>query len=492
MKLLVKIIAVALVLTMGTTAFAAKAQTDHERAVESWKKKDYKEFKKHASNFLINYPKHDYRSNIDYRIGKAMAYLGEYKQAVEHLYKVAEKYRYSPHGLMARDDAKLIESAAETQKKALDAYFKADEIKIHITAQLKAKEHETLKDAFDKVSQMDELSGLLAARVAYEVAITETRELKREYTFNYPKIKAEMLIGIWDTFEAEHEGEPIAFKGFIQKLRIYAWLAEPFGRSQKNKPRISFFDRAIALAKEGLKGEKNEQNRRLLRYRLAKLLKEKQFALYVIDVTRSFRVLRETMEVYEDLLADSGDWYFAMDIVSDMVDLKCLVNQFDDAKRFAFDQEKNYKGEPEYGQVMWTLFKYMSQAQDKATLIEAIKVLQALNMRYGSTTFYLNGIEQYRNLRSIFDKNNVFPDEILGSDESDKNRPRATRAMAPKVGKPEKQAKKFLFTDSVGVFIGVGLGVVLLLAVLLFVAERLRYKEELLKAEQDQEDGRLE
>ena len=469
--------------------FAQGAKTGHELAVEAWKKKDYKEFRKHASNFLINYPRHDYRSNIDYRIGKALAYMDKHKEAIDHLYKVAEKYRHSPNALMARDDARLIESAYELQPEALKAYFKADELKIHVSAKLKAKEHENLKAAFEKVRDIKGVSGMLASRIDYEIALVQTRDLKRDYTYYYPKIKPEMLIGHWETFEAEHEGEPIAFKGLIQRLRLYAWLAEPFGRTDKMKPRISFFDRAIVIARSHIETEKDENWRLLLRYRLAKLLKEKQFALYVIDVTRSFDVLRDTMKVYDELLAEGGDWYFVMDIISDMVDLKCLVNQFEDANKFALEHEKPYRGEPEYGQVLWTLFKYMSQAKDKGTLTDAAKILHALRIRYGSTTFYLNAIEQFRGVHSDWEALGVYLDEIVGGGA--KKARKGPRAVVPEAGAPEKKDKRFLFTDSTGIFIGAGLGVVVLLTVLLLVAERLRYKEELSKAEQDIEDGRL-
>jgi len=489
MKLLRSLGIAAIGLVLWTPCALGTAKTSHERAVEAWKKKNYKEFRKHASNFLINYPRHDYRSNIDYRIGKALAYMGKYKEAVAHLYGVAEKYRHSPNALMAKEDARLIESAYEQQPEALKAYLKGDELKMHASQELKAKEHEAIKTAFEKARRIKGVSGLLRSRIDYEIALVRARDLKRDYTYYYPKIKPEMLIGHWETFEAEHEGEPVAFKGLIQRLRLYAWLAEPFGRTEKMKPRISFFDRAIAIARSRLETEKDENRRLLLRYRLAKLLKEKQFALYVIDVTRSFNVLRETMKVYEELLAEGGDWYFTMDIISDMVDLKCLVNQFEDANRFALEHEKSYRGEPEYGQVLWTLFKYMSRAKDKGTLTDAAKILHALKIRYGSTTFYLNGIEQYRAVHSDWEALGVHLDEIVGGGA--KKAHKGPKAVVPELGEPKKRAKKFLFTDSVGIFIGAGLGVVVVLTLLLVVAERLRYKEELAKAEQDVEDGRL-
>jgi len=478
--------ALAIIMVFACLSTVIGQESEHKRAADAWVKKDYDAFITHAENFILLYPHHDFVANLEYRLAKARAFQGKYKEAMELLYQVSKKHLYSVSGLMAREDAQLIESAYTSQPETLAAFLKADELKMHVSGELTRADHEKIKKALEDAAAVKGAHGTLASKIEYEQYVAEERELKREYTAYYPDIKPDLLIGFWETFEAGHADDEFGFKGFISRVKLYGWLAEPFGHSQKFKARLGFFDRGIELARDRLKTEKEQERRWLLMYRLAKLLKAKQFSLVTINSDSSFRVLKDAMDTYDTLLKEAPNWYLIMDVISDIVDLKCLVAQYDDAYTFAYEQAKNYTGQMEYGKVFWTLFKYMSLSKSKYLLKKSLKVFQTLAQVYGPTTFYSKGMEHYRKVKPEMEHMGVFIDEVLGTRKPSAAADKTHVEVPEDVRRQQKEMPTFM--TSIGKFLVIGLVVLVALTVLLVVADRLRQKEELERIEKEYEE----
>jgi len=476
---------VAALLAAASPVWVQAQESEHRRAAETWKKKEYGQFIKHAENFIMLYPRHNYVPNLDFRAGKALGYLGKYPEAIERLYQVARKYPYSQSGLMALDDAKLMASAYKSQPEALKEFLKADAMKMHVSEEITQREHEAIKAQLEKTKAVKGLHGLLAAKVDYEAALVMNRELKREYMAYYPSIKPDLLIAYWETFETNNADSPYAFRGLVQRVKLYGWLAKPKG-SGSARPVISFYDRGIAIADERLKTAKGEQERWLLLYHLAKLLKDKQYALIKVDSQASFNVLKRTMETYEQLLKEAPKWYLIVEVLADMVDLKCLVADYDGAYKFAYDRAKDYRGEPEYGKVFWTLFRFMTLNKSKYLLKKSLTVLKTISQEYGNTTYYQHAIEQYRAVKPLMDSMKIFVDEEMGKAIGvEPTKPKIVE-VPEAVQKPKEKPTTFM-TD-MGKFIVISLTVIVVLTVLLFVAEKLRQKEEFAKVDEKGDD----
>ena len=471
-------------LLLACAPIAYGQESEHKRAGDAWVKKDYDSFVTHAENFILLYPKHDYVPNLEYRVGMARAFQGKYKEALEVLYRAAKKNFRSPSGLIALEDAQTIEGSYTTQPEALAALMKAIEIKLHVSAELKKAEHDSIKAALDKAAAVKGVHGPLAARIDYEKYVVEERELKQEYTAYYPDIKPDLLLANWETFEAAHSDDEFAFKGFINRVKLYGWLANPFEEhSPEFKPRVEYYDRGVELARDRVRTDKDPEHRRLLLYRLAKLLKAKQFGLVTVNSDATFNVLKEAMDTYETLLKEAPDWYLVIDVLSDMVDLKCLVAQYDDAYSFAYDHASHYQGDMEYGQVYFTLFKYMSLAKSKYLLKKSLLVFKTLAQGYGTTTYFTQAMEHDRQVQPLYQEMGVFIEEVLGTGGAKSAEPKTRVEVPAQVRAPEKENPTFM--TGVGKFLILGLIVLVALTALLFIAERLRQKEELEKIEKE-------
>jgi hypothetical protein len=113
-------------------------------------------------------------------------------------------------------------------------------------------------------------------------------------------------------------------------------------------------------------------------------------------------------------------------------------------------------------------------------------VFKTLGQGYGSTTYFAQAMEHYRQVQPEFQQMGVFIEEVLGPGDQKSSEAKAQVEVPAEVRQPEKANATFM--NGVGKFLVFGLIVLIALTALLFIAERLRQKEELEKIEKEYDD----